>query len=83
MRESSGSPWAPVRSYQKQKGKMEVEGVQRCKASSRVGRKDRLGSGEGESGRRAETRKREKVAKDPVGRNDPLRQSGREEVGEW
>ena len=69
-------------SYQK-KGKMEVEGVQRCKASSRVGRKDRLGSGLGERGRRAEARKREKVAKDPVGRNDPLSQSGREEVGEW
>ena len=48
-----------------------------------MGRKDRLGSGLGERGRRAEARKREEVAKDRVGRNDPLSPSSREEVGEW
>ena len=52
-------------------------------ATIRVGRKDRLGSGLGERGRKAEARKREEVAKDRVGRNDPLSPSGREEVGEW
>ena len=52
-------------------------------AKARVGRKDRLGSGLGERGRKAEARKREEVAKDRVGRNDPLSPSGREEVGEW
>ena len=52
-------------------------------ATTRVGRKDRLGSGLGERGRKAEARKREEVAKDRVGRNDPLSPSGREEVGEW
>ena len=35
--------WDPVEELPEQKGKMEVEGVQGCKASSRVGRKDRLG----------------------------------------
>ena len=49
-------------------------------ATTRVGRKDRLGSGLGERGRKAEARE---VAKDRVGRNDPLSPSGREEVGEW
>ena len=37
-----------------------------------MGRNDRLGSGVGEKGRRAEARKREEVAKDRVGRNDRL-----------
>ena len=40
-RESSGSPWTPMRSCQNKKGRW----VQGCKASSQVGRKDRLGSG--------------------------------------
>ena len=44
MRESSGSHWTPMSSYKK-KVKMEVEGVPRCIASSRVGRNDRLGGG--------------------------------------
>ena len=35
----------PHEELPEKEGKMEVEGVQRCKASSRVGRKDRLGSG--------------------------------------
>ena len=35
----------PHEELPEQKGKMEVEGVQGCKASSQVGRKDRLGSG--------------------------------------
>ena len=46
-------------------------------------RNDRLGSGLGERGRKAEARKREEVAKDRVGRNDPLSPSGGEEVGKW
>ena len=48
-----------------------------------MGRNDRLGSGLGERGRKAEARKREEVAKDRVGRNDPLSPSGGEEVGKW
>ena len=44
MRESSRSHWTPMSSYKK-KVKMEVEGVPRCIASSRVGRNDRLGGG--------------------------------------
>ena len=48
-----------------------------------MGRNDRLGSGLGERGRKAEARKREEGAKGRVGRNDPLSPSGVEEVGKW
>ena len=41
-------------------------------AKNRVGRNDRLGSGNGVKGSKAEERKREEVAKDRVGRNDRL-----------
>ena len=41
---------------------------------NRVGRNDRLGSGNGGKGSKAEERKREEVAKDRVGRNDRLSQ---------
>ena len=39
-------------------------------AKNRVGRNDRLGSGNGGKGSKAEERKRKEVAKDGVGRND-------------
>ena len=51
-----------------------VEDKRREVAKNRVGRNDRLGSGNGEKGRKAEERKREEVAKDRVGRNDRLSQ---------
>ena len=65
--------WDPHEELPEQKGKMEVEGVQGCKASSRVGRKDRgetknLNSKEKRG--RARARKGEEMAKDRVSRND-------------
>ena len=48
-----------------------------------MGRNDRLGSGLGKRGRKAEAGKREEVAKGRVGRKDPLSPSGGEEVGKW
>ena len=52
-------------------------------AKNRVGGNDRLGSGLGKRGRKAEARNREEVAKGQVGRKDPLSPSGGEEVGKW
>ena len=49
-------------------------------AKNRVGRNDRLDSGNGGKGIKAERRKRKEDAKDRVGRNDRLSQGSGEEV---
>ena len=72
-----------MRSYQNKKGRWkwrECKGVKQV--AKWVGKTDWDQAKVKAGGGRKQGRET-KVAKDPVGRNDPLSQSGREEVGEW